>query len=208
MKNEIRSEITRQCILGCAAALFAEHGYAAAGVAEICSAAQVSKGAFYHHFSSKNALFVELLNQWLNGLDQRLEAVSAQDIPFPQMLSSMAAVIDDVYAAYCDQVLILFEFWMQASREPGIWEAVVQPFQRYETYFARMIEKGIQEGSLAEVDPQAGARTLISLAVGLLLQGMLYSQTSPAGHEPGGFNGAQPAQNSISILLQGLKRSI
>ncbi len=207
MKNEIRSEATRQRILQSAAALFAEYGYASAGVAQICDAAQVSKGAFYHHFSSKNALFIELLNLWLNDLDVRLDAAAAQQTPFPEMLSSMAQVIDEVFAAYRDQILILFEFWMQASRDPEVWEAVIQPFQRYEAYFAQMIEKGIREGSLSEMDPQAGARTLISLAVGLLLQGMLLSQSTQSGKTLNSFSGGAPAQQSVSILLQGFRRS-
>ena len=189
-----------------AATLFAEHGYDATGVAEICNTADVSKGAFYHHFASKNALFVALLESWLADLDTRLESIVLEETPFPETLSSMAKMIDEIFLRYRDQILILFEFWMQASRDLEVWNAVIAPFQRYESYFAKMIEKGIQEGSLADMDPQAGARTLISLAVGLLLQGMLLSRSSAGSSSLNGFGGGKPAQKSISILLDGFKR--
>ncbi len=62
-----RGEATRARILEAALDQFAAHGYEAASVDEICARAGVSKGAFYHHFESKQALFLALLNDWLKG---------------------------------------------------------------------------------------------------------------------------------------------
>ena len=36
----------------------------------------MSKGAFYHHFPSKQALFVALLNRWLDEIDLQFERVT------------------------------------------------------------------------------------------------------------------------------------
>jgi len=59
-----RSEETRKHILEAAQRLFSAKGYDATGVAEICQAAGVSKGAFYHHFLTKQAVFLVLLENW------------------------------------------------------------------------------------------------------------------------------------------------
>ncbi len=67
-----RSQETRERILKAAVKLFAEKGYEASGVAQICSRSKVSKGSFYHHFPSKLTLFLELLKDWLNGIDVQL----------------------------------------------------------------------------------------------------------------------------------------
>ena len=48
---------TARRILEVAGAHFAEHGYAAASVDEIARAAQVTRGAVYHHYTSKPLLF-------------------------------------------------------------------------------------------------------------------------------------------------------
>jgi AcrR family transcriptional regulator len=56
-----RSVETRKRILTASLRLFAARGFNATGVAEICSACGVSKGAFYHHFASKQTVFLELM---------------------------------------------------------------------------------------------------------------------------------------------------
>lgn len=48
---------TRSRIVAAATALFTEHGYAATSLDEIAGAADVTKGALYHHFTDKPALF-------------------------------------------------------------------------------------------------------------------------------------------------------
>lgn len=44
--------------------LFRRHGYVATPVDAICAAAGVSKGAFFHHFASKEALAETCMDQW------------------------------------------------------------------------------------------------------------------------------------------------
>jgi AcrR family transcriptional regulator len=52
-----RTEATRGRLIATARRLFAEKGFAATSTEEILSDAEVSRGALYHHFSSKTDLF-------------------------------------------------------------------------------------------------------------------------------------------------------
>ena len=51
------TEATRSALLAAGEALFARDGYQAAGIEAISRAARVTRGAFYHHFADKLALF-------------------------------------------------------------------------------------------------------------------------------------------------------
>ncbi|XSG81466.1 MAG: TetR/AcrR family transcriptional regulator [Methyloligella sp. ZOD6] len=54
----------RQALLDAALKLVRRQGWAATSVDELCAAAGVTKGAFFHHFSSKEALGVEAAKHW------------------------------------------------------------------------------------------------------------------------------------------------
>ena len=83
MSNAARGAETRQLILDASMDLFAQNGYDATSVAEICQRAEVSKGAFYHHFPSKQALFLDLMASWLQGVEGafRMAGESASNVP-------------------------------------------------------------------------------------------------------------------------------
>ena len=193
-----RSQETRERLLQASLACFAEQGYDATGVAEICQRAGVSKGAFYHHFASKQALFLALLDDWLGRLDAQMAAhrqgVSSAD----EGLRAMAATFQQVFQDASGKLPMFLEFWSKAARDPVVWEATMAPFRRYEQLFSGLIEGGIAEGSFKPIDVSTAARTLIALAVGLLLQSVL---------DPTGVDWSQVAEDSVALLMDGLVRS-
>lgn len=197
-----RSEITRLRLLEAALQCFAEQGYAAAGVAEICQAAQVSKGAFYHHFPSKQDLFLELLHGWLETLDVQIRQAADHSQTVPESLVKMAGTLEFVFSQASSYLPMFLEFWLQASRNPLVWAQVIAPYQRYQDYFQKLIEQGISEGSLRPVDPSQAARLIVAAAVGLLLQAALHPERSQS--QPAQAEWAQAPEGSIQLLLKGL----
>jgi len=190
-----RSLETRRRMMNSALECFARNGYAATGIVEICEAADVSKGAFYHHFPSKQSIFMALLEDWLHTIDAQLDASRQGALSTPQALRQMSEMMTGVFAQAGGHLPMFLEFWTQANHDLLIWQAVIDPYQRYETYFSLMIKQGITEGSLKPVDPDSAARTIVSLALGLLLQGLL---------DPTGAQWDQVAKQSIQFLLGGL----
>jgi TetR/AcrR family transcriptional repressor of nem operon len=55
---------TRQKLLAAALSLIREKGYSSTSVDELCAEAGVTKGAFFHHFKSKDSLAVAAANHW------------------------------------------------------------------------------------------------------------------------------------------------
>ena len=65
-KRQIQGQNSRDKLLDAATRLFHENGYQAVTVNDICEAAQLTKGAFYHHFDSKEALYQHLYTPQLD----------------------------------------------------------------------------------------------------------------------------------------------
>ena len=57
--------------------MFGEHGYAATSTPRIAAAANVSRGALYHHFADKAALFAAVIEAEYERLDAEIERVSS-----------------------------------------------------------------------------------------------------------------------------------
>ena len=193
---QARSEETHAHILEAALRRFANYGYSAASVDDICADAGVSKGAFYHHFPSKQAIFLALLNSWLDSLDAGFEAVRKETVP--ETLLAFTEMLPGIFATADGRLPMFIEFWLQASRDETIWQATIAPYERYQQYFEMLIEQGKTEGSFRlDVDVESAAKAIVGMAVGLLLQGLLTSKDT---------DWAKTTRDSMEILLNGLKK--
>ena len=190
-----RSEETRGNILGAAVRRFALSGYDAASVDEICADAGVSKGAFYHHFPTKQAVFLALLEGWLRTVDLGLDSLRQPTVP--ETFVQMTQLLPVIFAAADERLPMFLEFWAQASRDEIVWAATIAPYRHYREYFADLIRAGIAEGSLKQVDAEAAAQVILSLAVGLFLQGVL---------DPQGADWPKVAEQSVQTLMNGLSK--
>jgi AcrR family transcriptional regulator len=98
-----QSEATRAKLLAAARELFGARGYAAVGTEEVVRAAGVTRGALYHQFADKQALFRALVEQ----VEQEVIASSAR---------RMAEHADDMLAAFKAGC----RGWLEACAEPQV----------------------------------------------------------------------------------------
>ena len=194
-----RSEETRDQILTAAGQLFCKSGYEAAAVADICNLAGVSKGAFYHHFPSKQTLFLAIIEEWLKGIDTQLFTERGKGEKVPQSLTRMAKTLGFVFKAASGQLPMFLEFMVQASRDKTVWNATIAPYRRYQQQFHELIAQGQSEGSIkSEINPELASRVLISLAVGILLQGVV---------DPEAANWDEVTREGVQMILNSIQRS-
>ncbi|WKZ50600.1 MAG: TetR/AcrR family transcriptional regulator [Anaerolineales bacterium] len=191
-----RSEETRTRILEAAVKQFSINGYNAASVDNICEQAGVSKGAFYHHFKTKQDVFLALLDGWLQTFDQAIEASRGR--PMPETFQMMTEYFPYIFESASENLPMFLEFLQQASRDEKVWQASVAPYRRYHRHFAALIKKGIAEGSFVDVNPDLAARLIVSTAMGLLLQSLL---------DPEGAKWDKVARDTVQLMMTSLVKA-
>jgi AcrR family transcriptional regulator len=88
------SESTRQALVDNAVELFTKRGYAGTSLDEVTKRARVTKGALYHHFSGKQALFEAAFDAVENKFMRRLsEIVSAPGDPWETAIAGLRAYV-------------------------------------------------------------------------------------------------------------------
>jgi AcrR family transcriptional regulator len=93
--NRDRSEQTRAALIDAARGLFVGKGYAETSTPEIVAAAGVTRGALYHHFADKRALFRAVVHDEARAVAGQIERMAAADLsPLEALLAGSAAYLD------------------------------------------------------------------------------------------------------------------
>lgn len=88
-KKADRGRATREHLVEIATGLFAEHGYEGTSIEAVLRTADVSRGALYHHFAGKDALFEAVFEAVELDVGRRLaEATAGIDDPVEAMRAS------------------------------------------------------------------------------------------------------------------------
>lgn len=94
--NQQRSESMRRTLIAAARRLFVEKGYAETGTPEIVAAAQVTRGALYHHFADKADLFRATLREEARAVADQIERETEGAL---SALEAMTRGADSYFAA-------------------------------------------------------------------------------------------------------------
>lgn len=88
---------------------FAHHGFAGVSVEEVAQAAGVTRGAVYHHFSSKQGLFAAVVEELHRCVADAIVTVAdaAGESPWNQLVAGSHAFIDAITEGEAARVLLL-----------------------------------------------------------------------------------------------------
>ena len=91
------SASTKRALVDVAEELFTEHGYAATSLDAIVAGAQVTKGALYHHFSGKQALFEAVFERVESDAARAIQkALKGHKDPWDKALAGLRAFLEVV----------------------------------------------------------------------------------------------------------------
>jgi AcrR family transcriptional regulator len=107
--QEERSAATREALITAARKLWGLRGYAEVGTPEIATAAGVTRGAMYHQFADKAALFREVIE------------VVEQDV-----MARMATVVaESAVTTPADAIRAAVDAWLDVSGDPEVRQLIL-----------------------------------------------------------------------------------
>jgi AcrR family transcriptional regulator len=163
MVRQARSEATRQKIINAAVDLFSEVGYAAAGLGDIIERAEMTKGALYYHFDSKESLATAIIDEGGTMLLRAYQGIRESSAPALEsmihgLFVSANLLGTDKLARTGTQLLrALGEFSEAAARTYGAWVDEL----------AKTARQAQAEGDMrADIDPAAVGELVAGAMIG------------------------------------------
>ncbi len=162
-----RGEATRHHILEAAAEAFSEHGFAGTSLNDLIRSAGVTKGGFYHHFPSKEALALEVVRykqeQWAG-------KVLAASMRHPRAMDQLMAMTD----ALCDlheqdkAADSLSKLCAELSEDPELAPRLSTQYLTWVDITSSLVARAQAEGDVRpDVDPVAAGELAVSLFMGI-----------------------------------------
>jgi AcrR family transcriptional regulator len=182
---------TRNALIKAARKLFTEHGYAETATEEVVRRARVTRGALYHHFRDKQALFNAVLHEEQMKLAASIKAVASRESdPWRALTAGCHAFLDACLDPAVQQILLIdaaavlgwegcreadamyYLEGVKAAIQAAIDRRIVAP-QPVDA-LARLILGALNEAAMliAHADDEQKARREVSEVVDKLLGGL------------------------------------
>lgn len=178
-----RGQATRTEILNVARRLFSRHGFHNTGIADIQEATGLTRGAFYHHFRSKEDLALAILEAARADYAEQLVSPCCQTGSPGERVAALldrAVELND-QPAWCNcQMMATFCAELTAS-DGRLREAVQDMQQQTHVFWRQLLTEARDAGELGEsIDPGAGAQWIMTTMGGLMLVRKLELEQVPA----------------------------
>ena len=168
---------TRRSIYDAAMALFAERGFQAVTLSEICQAADVGRGTFFLHFANKAAL--------LNEFNQRVAEDFAATLNEPRASArdELTALVDRMAGELAAQAEIMVAMLREFFGSPEALAAANESGNALPQLVSDIIERGQERGEFARgVHPKLAATSFLTTA-GAIISGQVFESGTLSADE-------------------------
>ena len=165
MNSKIKT--TKNKILDAAFNVFVKNGYKDTTMSHIVRESGLSKGAIYHHYSSKKDLFISLIDHWeVYSFPDFYSGGSSEE----SAVKTLQRFADVVYATFNDKPHIFLaeiEFWALANKDKEINARSKILYDKILKLFELVLSKGIRNNEFRKIDTKIIAIELLSVFQGI-----------------------------------------
>jgi TetR/AcrR family transcriptional regulator, cholesterol catabolism regulator len=142
----------RQAIIDTSARVFAQSGYHGTGVAELCAANELGKGALYHYIGSKEELLAAIHDRVMDEVMLSADRVARAAGTPSEQLEMLGDELVGIITQYPDHV------WVFLHEFPALTGERAEQFRGRRREYERRVEDifraGIAAGEFRDVDPR------------------------------------------------------
>lgn len=151
----------RRAIVDTSARVFARGGYHGTGIADLCEANELGKGALYHYIGSKEELLAAIHDRVMDEVLLGADRVARAGGPPSEQLAMLGDELLDVIHRYPDHV------WVFLHEFPALTGERVERFRgrrrEYEGRVEAVLRAGIDSGEFRPVDPRLTAMAWLGM---------------------------------------------
>ncbi|PUB08340.1 TetR/AcrR family transcriptional regulator [Yoonia sediminilitoris] len=165
-RKNFRPEDRRNQIFDCAQQLFQTKGYSRTSINDIMNIAGVSKGAFYHHFDSKEAMVDGLLRRYADQIRGAYDAVlETQGLSALDRYKLHLQILRDRQALAEPQSMMLIIASLLNEEDSGFQDRLMEEIvAAVVPVFAEVLRLGIEDGVFLIDDPVTAAPLIVRIA--------------------------------------------
>ncbi|PTL79334.1 TetR/AcrR family transcriptional regulator [Vitiosangium sp. GDMCC 1.1324] len=168
-QNQRLKEERRSALLKAARELFARRGLAATKMTDLATAAGISYGLVYHYFPDKEAVFLTLVEEAVQGGIQLLtDARSAPGSPWEQLHAVCSRMLEEA-RENSSFLLILVQAQACENLPTEGEQSLARHTARFLQLLVELIEDGQRAGQVVDVPAGELARTFLATVEGLAL---------------------------------------
>lgn len=161
----MKAEARRAQLVETARSLFFTQGYEATSVEHIIAAAQISKGAFYHHFSSKGAVLEALADHIAEQAAEESRVVlGAPGLNAFERLQLLLRHHRGLKIERASEILNLFHSLFRPENLALHHRVFVRVSGRIIPIIAEVLEQGMADGTFLPGDPGLTAEIVVAMA--------------------------------------------
>jgi AcrR family transcriptional regulator len=154
----------RNAILDVAARYITTKGYEQMTTQDLLEALQISRGAFYHYFESKQALLMALVERIGEQAEQLVLGIaSSREMPAQDKLLRFFAVLDQYKRENKDLVFAFMRVWYADENALFRHKLYLARVKRLAPWLSQIIQEGVAEGVFTTPYPDQAARMILSL---------------------------------------------
>ena len=163
----------REQILAAARACFLRKGVHTTSMQDLIREANLSVGAVYRYFKSKDEIINAIAENVAGGLAARLHEIAGRDLPLAGAMDLVLEAIDEQLGPDGNFPLAM-QIWAEAMIDPAIRDIVRLRYGAMRSAFEALAKTAIRQGELpADTDVEAVAATLFGMMPGYALQRLL-----------------------------------